>query len=200
MDREIKRTVKKLCDEAGSAAAAAACDDLTEDIEKAYNERVKAGMSELDAYRDVLKNVDEIKKMLDSLPITEDEQRGRQNRDSYKDNAKVIDKISSALWLLVVLVYLAFSLRFGGWRYTWLIFLWGSIGQTLMNMVKNTTEEHPRKVLRGGISNMMWLCDCNSVLLYQLRIQRLSYMAHIHIRGVCRKNHRHILWRLNMEG
>ena len=87
MDREIKRTVKKLCDEAGSAAAAAACDDLTEDIEKAYNERVKAGMSELDAYRDVLKNVDEIKKMLDSLPITEDEQRGRQNRDSYKDNA-----------------------------------------------------------------------------------------------------------------
>lgn len=68
-------------------------------------------MSELDAYRDVLKNVDEIKKMLDSLPITEDEQRGRQNRDSYKDNAKVIDKISSALWLLVVFVYLAFSLR-----------------------------------------------------------------------------------------
>ena len=155
MDREIKRTVKKLCDEAGSAAA---CDDLTEDIEKAYNERVKAGMSELDAYRDVLKNVDEIKKMLDSLPITEDEQRGRQNRDSYKDNAKVIDKISSALWLLVVLVYLAFSLRFGGWRYTWLIFLWGSIGQTLMNMVKKYNRGTPlKKVLRGGISNMMWL-------------------------------------------
>ena len=158
MDREIKRTVKKLCDEVGSAAAAAACDDLTEDIEKAYNERVKAGMSELDAYRDVLKNVDEIKKMLDSLPITEDEQRGRQNRDSYKDNAKVIDKISSALWLLVVLVYLAFSLRFGGWRYTWLIFLWGSIGQTLMNMVKKYNRGTPlKKVLRGGISNMMWL-------------------------------------------
>ena len=158
MDREIKRTIKKLCDEAGSAAAAAACDDLTEDIEKAYNERVKAGMSELDAYRDVLKNVDEIKKMLDSLPITEDEQRGRQNRDSYKDNAKVIDKISSALWLLVVFVYLAFSLRFGGWRYTWLIFLWGSIGQTLMNMVKKYNRGTPlKKVLRGGISNMMWL-------------------------------------------
>ena len=115
-------------------------------------------MSELDAYRDVLKNVDEIKKMLDSLPITEDEQRGRQNRDSYKDNAKVIDKISSALWLLVVLVYLAFSLRFGGWRYTWLIFLWGSIGQTLMNMVKKYNRGTPlKKVLRGGISKMMWL-------------------------------------------
>jgi uncharacterized membrane protein len=157
MDREIKRKIKELCDDAGSAAAAAACDDLTDNIEKAYNERVKAGMSELDAYRDVLKNIDDIKKMLDSMPLTEDEKRGRSTRDDYKQNAKFIDKICSALWMLVVFVYLAFSLIFGGWRVTWLIFIWGSIGQSIMNMVKKYNKGTPlNTLLKHEVPSIVW--------------------------------------------
>ncbi len=157
MDREIKRKIKELCDDAGSASAAAVCDSLTEEIEKGYNERVHAGMSELNAYRDVLKNVDDIKKMLDSLPLTEDESRGRRNRENYKQNEKHIDKICSALWMLVVFAYLAFSIIFGGWRLTWLIFIWASIGQTIMDMVKKYNKgESLNKLLKRNVPSMLW--------------------------------------------
>lgn len=158
MKKEIEKKIKELCNDAGSAAAAEICPDLTEDIERAYDERVAAGMSELDAYRDVLRNVDDIKKMLDSMPLTEDEERGRRTKDSRKYNEKLLDKICSSLWLLVVIVYLLFSLTFGGWWYTWLIFLWGAIGQTFFDMIKKYNRGTPlKKVLRKGISAIMWL-------------------------------------------
>lgn len=164
MDREIKRKIRELCDEAGGAAAAAVGEELVEDLEKEYEARVNAGMSELDAYRDIMKNVDKIKEMLDSMPLTDDEVRWKQNRTDYKRNAKLIDKICSALWLLVVFVYLAFSLRFGGWQITWLIFIWAAIGQIFMNMVKAYNKGVPlKKAIRGRITAVMWL---TVVMLY----------------------------------
>lgn len=166
MKKEIEKKIKELCDEAGSAAAAELCSDLTEDIERAYDERIAAGMSELDAYRDVLRNVDDIKKMLDSMPLTEDEERGRRTKDNRKSNEKLLDKISSSLWLIVVIIYLLFSLTFGGWQLTWLIFLVGAIGQNFFDMVKKYNRGMPlKKVLRKGISAIMWL---SIVILYFL--------------------------------
>lgn len=164
MDREIKRKISELCDEAGSAAAAAVGEELIEDLEKEYEARVKAGMSELDAYRDIMKNVDEIKKMLDSMPLTEEETRWKRNRNNYRSNAKLMNKICSALWLLVVFVYLAFSLRFGGWQLTWLIFIWAAIGQIFMNMVKAYNKGVPlKKAMRGRMTAIVWLAI---VMLY----------------------------------
>lgn len=158
MKKEIERKIKELCKEAGSAAAAEMCGELTEDIENAYDERVKAGMSELDAYRDVLKNIDEIKAMLDSLPKTDDEIRGEQKKKERKHNEKLMDNICSALWLLVVIAYILGSFITGAWKITWLIFLWGAVGQNLMDMVKKYNRGEPlKKVLRKGLSGVMWL-------------------------------------------
>lgn len=158
MKKEIEKKIKELCDNAGSAAAAEICPDLTEDIERAYDERVAAGMSELDAYRDVFRNVGEIKKMLYSMPLTEEEELGRRTKENRKYNEKLLDKICSSLWLLVVIVYLLFSMSVGGWGYTWLIFLWGAIGQTFFGMIKKYNRGTPlKKVLRKGISTIMWL-------------------------------------------
>ncbi len=158
MKREIRKKINSISAEANSAAAEEAAVGIIEDLEHGYDERVQAGMSELDAYRDVLKNVDAIKELLESMPRTEDEERGRKHKNDRAYNEKVIDKICSALWLLVVVVYLGFSITHGGWHLTWLIFLWGAIGQSIMNMVKKYNRGTPlKKVLRKGISAILWL-------------------------------------------
>ncbi|MGN1409692.1 MAG: hypothetical protein ACI4XJ_05905 [Eubacteriales bacterium] len=189
MKKEIEKKIKELCDEAGSAAAAEICPDLTEDIERAYDERIAAGMSELDAYRDVLRNVDDIKKMLDSMPLTEDEERGRRTKDSRKYSEKLLDKICTSLWLLVVIVYLLFSLTFGGWRYTWLIFLWGAIGQTFFDMLKKYNRGTPlKKVLRKGISAIMWLAITMAYFVFSFATGKWAVTWIIFIFGALLEN------------
>ncbi len=158
MKKEIEKKVKELCDEAGSAAAQNIRESITDDLEARYDERVKSGMSELDAYRDVLKNVDYIRDMLASLPLTEDEERGKIHEADRKYNEKKLDSICSALWLLVVIAYILGSFATGQWRITWLIFLWGAVGQTIMDMVKKYNRGTPmKKLMRKGISTIMWL-------------------------------------------
>lgn len=147
-----------MCDSIGTAAAAEKCRELTEELGEEFDERVKAGMSELDAYRDVLKNVNDIQKILDSLPVTEEEQNVRKRKKSSKNLDKILSKISSCCWLLVVMVYIWFSMTYGGWELTWLIFLWGAIGQIFLSMVKNYNHGKTlKKVLRGGMSGVLWI-------------------------------------------
>ena len=63
MKDELNKKIRELCNSAGSSAACAMAPVLTEDLGRKYDERVAAGMSELDAYRDVLRSVDRIEAM-----------------------------------------------------------------------------------------------------------------------------------------
>jgi len=164
MKRELERTVKQLCREAGSAAAAAKEDELKSDLAEQYEQRIQAGMSELDAYRDVLKNVDQIRAMLLSLPKSEAEEEQRKSKEEQKRSEKILDKISSCLWIGTLIAYFLISFGTGLWAYTWLIFLWSSIGQNILDMVKKLGRGKPKKkVLRSGLSSILWI---GVVILY----------------------------------
>lgn len=182
MKRELERKIKSMCDSIGTAAAAEKCTELTEKLGDDFDERIKAGMSELDAYRDVLKNIDEIQEILDSLPVTEEENNARKRKKSSKNLNKLLSKISSSCWLLVVLVYLLFSMTFGGWKFTWLIFLWGAIGQTILNMVKSYNNGKPlKKVLKGGMSEILWLATTILYFIFSFAtgLWHISWMIYI---------------------
>lgn len=158
MKEEIYKKLKALSDEAGSAAAAEYCGELAEKLGDDYDKRVSAGMSELDAYRAVLANVDEIEKTLKSLKKTEEETSVEEFVRDRKESFKTFGKINTALWLLVVAVYFLFSMQFGGWQYTWLIFLWASMGQIIMDMVRDYNKGKPLgKIMRSGFSGCLWL-------------------------------------------
>lgn len=158
MKEEIYRKLKELSDEAGSAAAAEYCGELAEKLGDAYDKRVSAGMSELDAYRAVLANIDEIEKTIKSLEKTEQEVSAKEFARGRKESFKAFGKINTALWLLVVIVYILFSMRFGRWQYTWLIFIWASMGQVIMDMVKDYNKGKPLdRVMRSGFSGCLWL-------------------------------------------
>lgn len=158
MKKELKKTIKQLCDEVGTAAAAEKLDDLTEDLTEEYDKRVKAGMTELDAYRDVLKNINTIREMLEALPKT-DEELERKDRDKgRKKLERILEKISTCMWLCTVIVYFIFSFTYGGWHLYWLIFLWSSIGQVILDMIKKYNRGRPlKKVMKSGISNVFWI-------------------------------------------
>ncbi len=187
MKKEIEKKVKELCDEAGSAAAQEVCGSLTRNLERGYDERIRAGMSELDAYRDVLRNVDEIKAMLDKLPKDDGkapdsgkEKRrsarerkaekkakksaesesgvGKEGKSGWHMSNRKMNSLCAALWILVTIVYFLGSFMTGRWELTWLIFLWGTIGQIIMNMVKKYNRGAPLgDTIRKGLTPIMWL-------------------------------------------
>lgn len=158
MKKELEKTLKQLCDEVGTAAAAQKLDELTEDLTEEYDKRVKAGMAELDAYRDVLKNIDAIRDMLEALPKTDDEIDRKDREGGRKNLERILGKISTCMWLCTVIVYLLFSLTYGGWQVTWLIFLWSAIGQIIIGMVKKYNRGRTlKKVFKSGLSGILWL-------------------------------------------
>ncbi|MBE6542080.1 MAG: hypothetical protein E7672_06495 [Ruminococcaceae bacterium] len=157
MKREIEKKIKSISDGIGTAAAEEMRQELTEDLVEEFDKRVDAGMSELDAYRDVLKNVDEIKKLFESLPVTEEEEAAKERKKSSANLNKILSRISSCCWLLVVIVYFWFSFTYGMWHLTWLIFIWGSIGQTFLDMIKSYNRGKAlKKVLKSGLSKILW--------------------------------------------
>lgn len=158
MKNELNRKIRKLCDSAGSAAAAAKYDELSKQMNADYDARIKAGMSEIDAYRDVLRDVDKIQELLNSLPKTDEDDERISRQKSFKWLSKNLSRISGCMWIATAIVYLLFSMTYGGWEITWLIFLWTTIGQIVLNMVKKYNRGVKlKKVLKGGLSGILWV-------------------------------------------
>ncbi|MBQ4353705.1 MAG: hypothetical protein IJC71_02310 [Clostridia bacterium] len=171
MKRELKKTIRQLCDEVGTAAAAEKMNELTGELTEEYDKRVQAGMAELDAYRDVLKDIGRIREMLESLPTSEEDEDRWGRETGRKNLERILSKISTCMWLCTVIVYFLFSVYFGAWHYSWLIFLWSSIGQIIMGMVKKVNRGKPlKRVLKSGLTSILWLI---TVILYIL----LSFMS-----------------------
>ncbi len=157
MKNELKKTISQLCDEVGTASAAARQEGLTEDLVNEYDKRVNAGMAELDAYRDVLKNIDRIREMLESLPDTAEDEEKKARETGRKNLERILGKISTCMWLCTVIVFVL-ALFVVDWKYSWLIFLWSSIGQILLDMVKKVNRGKPlKKVLKSDGSAIFWL-------------------------------------------
>ena len=157
MKNELKKTISQLCGEVGTASAAARQEGLTEELEQEYDRRVRAGMAEIDAYRDVLKNIDAIREMLESLPETDEETKRAEREEGRKNLERILEKISTCMWLCTVIAFVLLGFRFG-WRYSWLVFLWSSMGQTLLDMVKRVNRGKPlEKVMKDGRDSVFWI-------------------------------------------
>ena len=166
MKKELNKKIKKLCDDMGTAAAAEKLPELTEQLDHTFDQCVEAGMSELDAYREVLRNVDKIQEMLDSLPVTEKEKKKKDRKLGSKTLKRNLDAVSACMWLCTVAAYFLISFRFGRWHLTWLIFLWSTIGQILLDMVQKYNDGTPlKKVFHKEFPGILWV---GTVILYFL--------------------------------
>lgn len=164
MKKELDKKIKQICDEVGGAAAEAKLDDVTRIMNDQYDKIIESGKSELDAYRAILSDTEKIREMFNSIPKSEQKRKAqgeREKSEGKKKNKKekgILDTIETSMWLLIVIFYFLFSMRFGHWNLSWLVFLWGSIGSVLIGMVKKYNRgESLRRTMKKGISKIMWL-------------------------------------------
>ena len=164
MKREINKKIISVCEEAGTAAAAKKCGELMDELDRDYDRRVADGMSELDAYREVMKRIDEIKALVASLPEDEPSDDEREAEEADRENGRknlsqILEKTSTIMWLVTVLLYFIISFASMKWHITWVIFLISAAAEVLLDMIKdlNSGKKDRKKVIRDGASATMWL-------------------------------------------
>ncbi len=174
MKKELKKKIESMCAELGTAAAAENVDELIEKLDEKFDQRVSEGKSELEAYRELLSDVDAIKAMLASMPgkddeaeqADEEEERRERERNGRRMNA-LMGSFESAMWILIVIAYFALSFLTGKWHLTWLIFLMGANGSILFDMVRKYNRGKPLdKVIDGEFSGLMWVTITIIYFLY----------------------------------
>lgn len=172
MKKELNRKIISICEDAGTAVAAEKCGELMDELDREYDKHVAAGLTELEAYREVSKRLDEIKKLVDSLPNETEEELAARLRaeeldrmEGFRTLKRITGKMSTVLWLSTVPVYLLYSMRTGRWATSWLIFLLATVSEIIINSVvdwNNETKDR-RKTVRGLASSVLWLM---TVVLY----------------------------------
>lgn len=162
MKKELNKKIISLCEEAGTSAAAQICGDLMDKLDREYDDHISGGKTELEAYREVSKRLDEIKQIVDSLPEDEEKETEEERLDrmaGFRTLKRITGKMSTVLWLSTVPVYLLYSMYTGRWATSWLIFLLATISEILINSVvdwNNERKDH-RKTARGVASSVLWL-------------------------------------------
>ena len=158
MKKELKKKLESMCDEIGTAAAAEKIDEMVGRISTEFDRKVSEGKSELDAYRELLADVEKIKAMLESLPETDEESEKKERERNAKKTNALLDTIETCMWLLTPVVYLAVSFLFGHWHMTWLMFLSSAIGSVLFDMLRKYNKGIPfDKVMHQEFSGVLWL-------------------------------------------
>ena len=158
MKKELNRKIEELCDSAGTAAAREMAAELTADLDRRFDDRVAAGMSELDAYRDVLRNVDQIEEMLRSLPASDAEVTMENHRAGLKQLKLYLETTSSIMWITSVIAFFLVGLAGHAWKYSWLVFLWSTLGQIILEMTEDYNKKRNlKKTMRDGLSGILWV-------------------------------------------
>lgn len=171
MKKELKKKLKSMCDDIGTAAAAEKIDELADEISAAFDKKVSDGQSELDAYRELLADVDKIREMLKSLPETEEEAEQKEREKNAKKVNALLDTIETCMWLLTPVLYLAVSFLFGHWHMTWLMFLSSAIGSVLFDMLRKYNKGIPfDKVMHKEFSGVLWLGIVITYFLYSFTV------------------------------
>lgn len=161
MKEQLKKRVQKICDDVGTQAAAEKADELAEGVCREYDKRIASGMAELDVYREMLRDLDKIEELVQSLPETEAEAEGKQKRlsqNAWKKKLSAIQgRINGLWWLLTVIFYFWFSFTFGNWHLTWLMFLSSAIGSIVIGMVFDFNRGVPKKKIYKKLHGILWI-------------------------------------------
>ncbi len=179
MKREINRKIQSMCDAMGTAAAAEMAPELIQEVDHVFDQQIAAGMSELEAYRAILSDLDRIQAELDKLPVTESEAKSRIAKLPSERLKSWLNKASPAIWF-AALVMSAVRLFSGHFLSFWTPFLGAINGQRLFDMLVQINRGMPeRKALRKYGSGFIWIgfaqlavnllaSDINKVMLLPL--------------------------------
>jgi len=159
-----KEIVKQAGSYVQSAEAAAVYEEESARITAHYDQLVADGKAEIDAYREMLADIEVMKTLLANISVAgeeaqkearEKEQKAR-NRQKAKKLSQISGAANGALWLITVLYYFLSSFITGDWHLTWLTFLASSVGSILISMAVQYNKGVPLAKLKGW-HGVFWL-------------------------------------------
>jgi len=169
MKKQLQNKIRKLADEFTDAAAVQAIQESEAELEAEFDTLVKAGKTELDAYRQVLQDVEKMRSILEKMPKTESEQQSeteKKTNDAWKQKISSMHaSMEGILWLATVMLYFIISFRFGHWHLTWLLFLSASMGSILMNMAAEHLKGRSFSKQTKKWHGLLWLAITEAYFL-----------------------------------
>lgn len=170
MKKQLKHEINRLYEEFdGASAAYAPKVDTIEEMTDDFDNMVESGMTELEAYQALYKDVERMRIVLEKLPLTGREKAEEADRKARGKFNKWLKKLrgnmESIQWLLTTMLYFLISFRFGHWHMTWLLFVGGSMGSILLDMLMKYNHGVPLGKQKGSWSALLWLA---TVILYFL--------------------------------
>ena len=158
MKNELNKKIQEICDSLGTDAARAMEPKLIENLDKQFDERVAAGMSEIDAYRDVLKNTDRIKEILREYQVSEAELAVKNHKEAAENLDFYLRRTSAVMWVATVMGFFLIGSTTDEWGLALLSFLWTTIGQIILSMVSRYNHTmNLKKAMRRGFSGILWV-------------------------------------------
>ncbi len=150
-----KEIVRRTGELVQSAQAAAVYEEESKKIAAGYDKLVAQGMTELEAYRAMLADIETMRAALAVVTAAEEaeaeaarneEQAGKQRKKNFR---KLAGSMQAVLWLLTVIWYFLYSAVSGNWHLSWLTFLGSAAGSTLIDILVRHHDGKPLKECAG---------------------------------------------------
>lgn len=159
--------------------------EIVRDAEAMYDSLTAKKMTELEAYRQVMRELDRIEEKLreeraegtEPVPAAETEAQTETGDDtavrreeagaSYSGRRmkRLVGKLNAIMWLATPALYVLLSSAFGGWGKWWLLFLSSTIGSIILDMLLDWNRGVPPSRMKGHFIGILWLA---SVIAYFL--------------------------------
>lgn len=183
MKNSLKAYVDGLfADAAPSPALDELHDEILSNLTERYDDCINAGMSPQRAYTAVIGTMGDVSGLIRQVSGSGVHETGLFEKISPKsrlfekyayvfteDNLKSIKgAVISLMWLAIVILYFLISFLYGGWIFTWLIFIVGAALTVAVNMGVNIIRcsregDAPESrikllsVIQGGVTAIMWM-------------------------------------------
>lgn len=160
-----KEIVKRTGSCVQSAEGAAVYEEESAKITEHYDRMVADGMTELEAYKALLNDINIMRLKLLAVQAEEaaaaaEKQASETAKTEKKQKNKKLRRLAGGmhaiLWLLTPIWYLLSSFFTGDWHMTWLLFLGSAIGSILLDIVVKYNEGMPLHK-HGGWHGIFWI-------------------------------------------
>ncbi len=163
MKNQIKSHFEKQLQRFGASkdapGYAEALDGFSAEAEKLYDEKVAAGIADLDAYRSAVETVmPRIKEAAAGLKAPVSETKPAEEKRPKNDGlASVEEAAHTSFWLITAAAYFIVSFLTKRWNVTWVIWLGGAVGSMVIDAVFDLNRGKPVSKIWSNLEGAHWL-------------------------------------------
>ena len=163
MKNQIRSHFEKQLQRFGASSEAPgyaeALDGFVEEAKDLYDEKVAAGVADLDAYRSAVETVmPRIKEAAAGLkaPVPETKP-GEEKRPKNDGLASVEEAAHTSFWLITAAAYFIVSFLTRRWDVTWVIWLGGAVGSMVIDAVFDLNRGKSVSKIWSNMEGALWL-------------------------------------------